>query len=50
MSNAGYSGIVEEIYFTCRWMAHQGKKGRSKRTWMVVKIDLKKCNLSEDLA
>ena len=27
------------------------ERGRPKRTWMeVVKIDMKKCNLSEDLA
>lgn len=26
------------------------KKGRPKRTWIIVRIDLKKRNLSEDLA
>ena len=30
-------------------MAHQ-QKGRPKKIWIVVRIDLKKCNLSDDLA
>ena len=32
-------------------MAYQGERGRPKKTWMeVAKIDMKKCNLSDDLA
>ena len=32
-------------------MTYQGERGRPKKTWMeVAKIDMKKCNLSDDLA
>ena len=35
----------------CRLMGPSRTRGRPKRTWMeVVRIDLRKCNLSEDLA